>query len=272
MQETISGSGARPATVRTLSGAACGLWLVAMVLFTATWVVLGAVNDGYVLFDAVIEDYSPIHQPISGLGLGSTATAMNTAFVLYGLIAVAGAWGASRLVAVIDPGTRMATLIPLALHGLGSVMVGIFTLESMDLHSVGFLLILAPVVSFVLVGRRFSRLADVRTAGRALLWIAAPVSALLIAAFFASFDPVAAGDGGGVAGLVQRALVLNLQIGIAVLITVSRPAGSRPPLTSDHGLSSCGGCHVRDTSDARAVGAAERVRPAGPAARLGPRP
>lgn len=213
--------GRRPAVV------AGGLWLGAMVLFTATWVALGVVNTGYTLFGTTIEGYSPVTQPISGLGLGSTAWAMNTAFVVYGVITLAGALGASRLVGAVDPGSRLPALLTLGLHGVGSVTVGVFTLESMDLHSLGFLLILAPIAGFVLVGRRFRRIDEVRTAGRCLLWTAAPLSAVLVAAFFVSFDPVAAGDGAGVAGLTQRALVLNLQIWIAVLIITAARAGAR---------------------------------------------
>jgi hypothetical protein len=225
MSETMPVPAARSNAGRTPSQApslvASGLWLVAMVLFTVAWMVLGLVNDGYTLFGTVVEDYSPIRQPISGLGLGATATAMNAAFVGYGLTAIAGAVGASRLIGEIDPGSRLPTLITLGLHGLGSITVGVFTLESMDLHSVGFLLILAPIAGFVLVGRRLSRIEEVRTAGRALLWIAAPLSAVLVLVFFIAFDPVAAGEGRGLAGLAQRALVLHLQVWIAVLVTLA---------------------------------------------------
>jgi hypothetical membrane protein len=226
MNGTISPPGSRADAGRVPAMAACALWLAAMVLFTATWVTLGVVNDGYVLFDAVIEEYSPIRQPISGLGLGSTGTAMNTAFVLYGLTAIAGAVGASRLVGDVDRGSLLPTLITLGLHGVGSVMVGVFTLESMDLHSIGFLMILAPIVGFLLVGLRFRRIDEVRTPGRALLWIGAPLSTLLVVAFFASFDPVAAGEGRGVAGLTQRALVLDLQIWMTTLVAVAWRAHS----------------------------------------------
>ena len=52
------------------------------VLFTLAWFVLGFLSPGFTIFGTVIEPYSPVSQPISGLGLGSTAPFMNAAFVL----------------------------------------------------------------------------------------------------------------------------------------------------------------------------------------------
>ena len=59
-------------------------------LFTVAWFVLGLVSPGYRLFDLVIEPYSAVSQPVSGLGLGVTAPWMNAAFVLGGLLVGAG--------------------------------------------------------------------------------------------------------------------------------------------------------------------------------------
>ena len=53
-------------------------------LFTLAWAVLGALSPGYRLFDLVIDPYSPIAQPISGLGLGVTGPYMNAAFIVGG--------------------------------------------------------------------------------------------------------------------------------------------------------------------------------------------
>jgi hypothetical membrane protein len=188
--------------------------------FTATWLILGWFNHGYTVFDTVIESYSVVHQPISGLGLGSTATAMNTAFVVYGVAAVAGAIGTSGLLARRDTAARRAALIPMALHGVGAVLVGVFTLESMALHSLGFLLVLAPVVTFV-VGRRLGARPETRRIGRALERVAAPTTVLLLVAFLATFDADAAGRGAGFAGLTQRALILDLQLWLATIGVVA---------------------------------------------------
>ena len=42
-------------------------------LFTASWIILGFFNHGYTLFGTRIPSYSPLSQPISGLGMGRTA-------------------------------------------------------------------------------------------------------------------------------------------------------------------------------------------------------
>ena len=63
------------------------------VLFTLAWFVLGFLSPGFTIFGTVIEPYSPISHPISGLGLGPTAPFMNAAFVLSGILLMAGAIG-----------------------------------------------------------------------------------------------------------------------------------------------------------------------------------
>jgi hypothetical protein len=67
-------------------------------LFTLAWLVLGFLSPGYTLFGTLIAPYSPISQPISGLGLGPTGAFMNTAFVLSGLLLLAGVVGIFRTV------------------------------------------------------------------------------------------------------------------------------------------------------------------------------
>lgn len=206
-------------------------WVGAMVVFTLTWTVLGFLNDGYTLFGTVIEDYSPVHQPISGLGLGSTARVMKTAFVLYGLTAVAGAVATSRLLGGVDAALARSALITLGLHGVGAILVGFFTLESMDLHSLGFLGVLTPIVGFFVLGRRMARHTVLATLGRTLIRVAAPISVVLLVAFFASFNPEAAGEGQGIAGLTQRALILNIQVWIGAVIAAAVRHGDRTPTT-----------------------------------------
>src|SRR5215207_11013903 len=63
------------------------------VLFTLAWFVLGFLSPGFTNFGTVIEPYSPVSQPISDLGLGSTAPFINTAFVLSGILLMAGVIG-----------------------------------------------------------------------------------------------------------------------------------------------------------------------------------
>ncbi|MFD2354770.1 hypothetical protein ACFSTC_44170 [Nonomuraea ferruginea] len=59
-------------------------------LFALSWVVLGLVSPGYTLFGHRFTGYSPISQPVSGLGMGVTGPFMNAAFVVTGLMLIAG--------------------------------------------------------------------------------------------------------------------------------------------------------------------------------------
>jgi len=212
-----------PSTALTL------LLIAGTVAFTLTWVLLGFNSDGYSFFDIVVEGYSPISQPISGLGLGKTGPAMNIGFVLYGLTTLAGAVGISRNLGKIDRRAGRTTLVTIGLFGLGAILVGIFTLEQMEMHSLGFLLVLAPILGFTMIGRRLIQQPEWRRLGRSLTRIATPVGLLLVVVFFATFDPEAAGAGEGFAGLSQRALILHLQ---AWIVTIAWVAMRRFPQAS----------------------------------------
>lgn len=183
--------------------------VVAPVAFTLVWVVLGFVSDGYELWDMRIAPYSAVAQPISGLGMGSTAPVMNTSFVVYGL---AMAWGSmvfARGLPTLDDRAQRRVGALLALHGLGSIMVGLFDLEAIMLHLAGFLLVVSPALTFPLVSRRLRHIPGWRTASRGLN-VAGVSTLLLTIAYFATFNPEAAGDNRGIGGLTQRMLVAQL--------------------------------------------------------------
>ena len=80
------------------------------VLFTLAWLILGFVSPGFVLFGSLIAPYSPISHPISGLGLPPNGPYMNAAFVLSGLLLLAGVIGIYRtLSGSARPFTRRAS-------------------------------------------------------------------------------------------------------------------------------------------------------------------
>jgi hypothetical membrane protein len=124
------------------------------VLFTLAWFVLGFLSPGFTIFGTVIEPYSPVSQPISGLGLGSTAPFMNAAFVLSGILLMAGVIGVFQTTTASGrPAARWACAALLALSPLGLVIAGIFTLEDPLPHLIGFLLATGtPVLSFLAAG------------------------------------------------------------------------------------------------------------------------
>ncbi len=179
--------------------------VVGPVLFTGSWLVLGALSDGYTLWDHTFTDYSPVSQPISGLGIGATAPYMNTAFVLTGLLLVVGVVGVSRVTGM----PRLTTAL-LALTGVGQAMCGIFTLAAMMPHSLGFQLALGtPVVSFLLAARHLRRVPGWERFGT-WLFLGSPLTLALLVAFFLTFRPTADGAEHGIAGLVQRIGVVEV--------------------------------------------------------------
>ncbi len=182
--------------------------VIGPLLFTLAWLVLGAVSPGYTVFGVQIAPYSPIAQPISGLGMGVTGPYMNAAFVLSGLATFIGVVGICRAL----PSRRAARWLCgglLALTPLGLVLAGLFNLESPMLHYVGALLGLgSPVLSFLVTGLILRGVPRWRRLG-SLFLLASPISLVLLVVFFASFDQATTAANQGVAGLTQRVLVIQ---------------------------------------------------------------
>jgi hypothetical membrane protein len=180
-------------------------------LFTLAWLVLGFLSPGYTLFGTLIAPYSPISQPISGLGLGPTGAFMNTAFVLSGLVLLAGVAGIFQTVRPSGrrPAGRVSAAL-LALSPLGLVVAGSFTLEAVMPHLLGFLLATGtPVASFLTTGLFLRGIPGWRRFGTWLL-LGSPLTLVLLVGFFLTFDPAAAGANVGMAGLVQRVLAVEV--------------------------------------------------------------
>src|SRR6266508_2188525 len=107
----VNGFLVTPETARWLAlGAVAG-----PVLFTLAWFILGFLSPGYSLFGIQIAPYSPISQPISGLGLGPTGPFMNAAFVLSGLLLLAGVIGIFQGIGEIGAVSRWGCTALLAL-------------------------------------------------------------------------------------------------------------------------------------------------------------
>jgi hypothetical membrane protein len=151
-----------------------------------------------------------ISQPLSGLGLGPTGPLMNTAFILGGLLMVAGAVGIFRSIPELSPAARWIGTVLLALPGMGAVIDGVFTLEHFFFHFIGFGLALTTVVGFPVIGSLLRRVPSWRRFGSWLI-VAGPVTLALTVLYFATFTPTIEGIQHGVAGLTERLLVLELQ-------------------------------------------------------------
>ncbi|MFB9273517.1 DUF998 domain-containing protein [Cohnella cellulosilytica] len=201
---------------------------IGAVLFTIAWLVLGFISPGYKLFDLEISPYSAVSQPISGLGLGMTGPYMNAAFVLGGVLLMLGAAGiANCWPSVTYRGLWRTSVILLPLTGLGMVICGLFTLESVLMHLAGFLLALViPVVSFILFGILLWKEYGARFLAL-LLFLAGALTLAFFIIFQIIFDPYSSGENTGMAGLVQRALavVVLAMFTILGIVGARRTAG-----------------------------------------------
>ena len=198
------------------------------ILFTLAWFILGFISPGFTIFGTVIEPYSAISQPLSGLGLGVTAPYMNTAFVLSGLLILAGVIGFFRGMTELDASARRLYTVLLGLSPLGMVIDGLFTLESFLPHMIGFLLGSGSlVVSFMVIGRRLGRMPGWERLGRWLI-VASPLTLGLVVLSLASYDQSAAAAGTGIAGLTERILMVDFSIWFVAMgwLGFRHPAGS----------------------------------------------
>jgi hypothetical membrane protein len=184
------------------------------VLFTLCWLVLGVISPGYTFFGHRFTDYSPISQPVSGLGMGATAPYMNAAFIVTGVMLIVGVAGVFR---VIPAPRRRTCQVLLALTGVGQILCGIFDLEQMMPHTLGYLLAIGtPVIGFVVAGRSMRRLPSWRRFGTWLL-AGSPLTLVLLVAFFLTFQPTADGAEHGIAGLVQRLGIVEVHAWVVAL-------------------------------------------------------
>lgn len=136
---------------------------------------------------------------------------MNAAFVLGGLLLLTGVVGVFRTISPGGrPAARRACAALLALSPLGMIVAGLFTLESVLPHLIGFLLAVGtPVVGFPAAGLFFREVPGWRRLG-SLLLLGGPLTLVLVVLFFWTFDPASAGAGLGVAGLAQRLLSVEV--------------------------------------------------------------
>jgi hypothetical membrane protein len=194
-------------------------------LMTAAWLGLGFVSPGYSLWGTRVAPYSVVSQPISGLGLGPTGPFMNAAFIVSGLLIIAGVAAAFTSIGELSPRLRWTAAVALALPGVGSIVDGVFTLEHFFMHFLGFALALSSVLGFPIAGWCLRRVPEWRSFGTALI-AAGPVTLGLAIHYFATFTPTVQGVQTGIAGLTERLLILELE---AWYVALGWRAFRRPP-------------------------------------------
>ena len=183
--------------------------LAGPVVFTATWLVLGFVSRGYTAWGVYVP-YSAVHQTVSGLGLGATAPFMNAAFVANGLLTMVGVVAICTGIGGLGRTARSVCIALLSLPAAGSVIDGMFTLESFLPHTGGFALALMAIPGFAVTGFNLRRVPGWERFG-AWLIAASPLTLVLAVLFFATFSPTLAGTQSGIAGITERLLVLEIQ-------------------------------------------------------------
>lgn len=182
--------------------------VVGPVLFTLAWIVLGFVSPGFTIWGETIAPYSPISAGISGLGLGSTAMWMNSAFIVGGLLVIVGAVGVFERIPELSVRARRGCEVLFGLAGLGIVLDGVFTLESIMPHLAGFLLgVGGLILGYLASGSVLRRLPRWSGLARWLRPVGLVTFGLLIL-YLATFSPTADGARFGVSGLIERILVV----------------------------------------------------------------
>jgi hypothetical protein len=212
--------------------------IVGPLLFCLTWLVLGFVSPGFTAWGVTIAPYSPISAQVSGLGLGPTGPFMNAAFVANGVLVLVGLVGIGAALDGLGRMARWTSLVLLALMPLGSIVDGLFTIETGGVHFLGaFVGLAAPVPAFLVTGLAVRRLPEWRHLGGRLI-VASAVTLGLVIVFFATFTPTAEGARTGVAGLTERILIVEVlawyvALGGHALHTTRLAATPRPsPTTS----------------------------------------
>ena len=191
--------GPRASVIRWLALAG----VVAPVFFIVAYAFAGALRPGY----------SPIHQAISDLGIGSYAWLLNASAILAGLLFMAFAVGfALSMRTVLAPRWRWLCAVLLALHGLGLVVAGVFTEApaTLAIHwlvgaDLGFF---GPVVAFLFVGIFWQRQPGWRRWGTYTLLMSA-VTLVVVAVTFWVFTPGSPLASARLGGLMERVLFLT---------------------------------------------------------------
>jgi hypothetical protein len=128
---------------------------------------------------------------------------------------LAGVVGVFRSIPELAAGARWSGTILLGLTGVGMVLEGLFTLESFMLHTAGFVLGTASlVVGFLLTVLQLRHIPHWRRFGT---WLLLASLLVLLVLSLTTFNQEAVVAGRGVAGLVQRILLVELMAWFVIM-------------------------------------------------------
>jgi hypothetical membrane protein len=175
-------------------------------LFVAVFTLAGFLRPGY----------SPIHQTVSDLGVGSNGWLVDVSCVITGLLLSGFAVGfALSLRPELRQGWRWLIAVFLALHGLGLAIAGIFT-EAPTTLAIHWLVganlgLFVPVVAFLFVGLVLRRDTQWHRWGTSLL-IASLLTLVLLAIMAWVFTPGTLLASMRLGGLMERVVLIEIEV------------------------------------------------------------
>ncbi len=185
--------------------------MVSPILFVGLFTLAGFMRPGY----------SPIHQYVSDLGVGSNAWLVDVGAVLNGLLLIGIAVGfALSMHMVVRPAWRWLSALLLALHGFGLAVAGLFT-EARSTVLIHWLVganlaFYTPVVAFLVTGLVLFRTPQWHRWGIALL-AASLLTGVLIALLFRIYTPGFPLHALQLGGLLERVLLIEIESWYVVL-------------------------------------------------------
>ncbi len=205
MQKSVSFAGVEPGQNPTTRWLAL-VGVVSPLLFVAVFTLAGFLRPGY----------SPVHQTISDLGVGSNGWLVDISCVVTGVLLSGFAVGfALNLRSVLRQSRRWLLTVLLAVHGLGLAIAGIFT-EAPATVAIHWLVgadlgLFGPVVAFLVTGLVLRRDTQWRRWGIFLL-IASLLTLVLLAIMAWVFTPGTLLAPMKLGGLMERVVLIEIEV------------------------------------------------------------